>query len=654
MSVTQTVYHAGIPVDLAAPSRQQIGASQFFYGDNRSHVFTALVGDTDHPETGLRSGAVTGAVLRKDGTTVVLAGEKGAATVPTVYPNGKAANATACSVTLPQECFAVPGPILITIKLVDGETVTSVLNIGGTVIRVETDSAVDPGEIIPDVSTLAASARAALAAAEEANTAASGADTAAAAAEEATGRVDDAIRDAESAAESAYAAVEDATAAATEAYDKAQVANTAAQAANTAATAAGTAATAADTAADNADDAARGANAANVIATGAAQLANTAASDANTAASDANAAAQAANTAATAAGTAATAADTAAQAANAAAAAASAAMAGAVRFDAAQTLTEAQAAQARGNIGAASAGDIPTGAVRYDEAQALTDAQAAQARGNIGAAGAADIISLMACTGTVNYGYDNPWSLEVTELNPYTAVRNSVFLTLNSTEAMPGTRYIRLTNEASRPGSKADVEGWTNGIAYEPGRIYLAQYRLVSGTATVSTAGTPPALGVYEEGSSTNLGYASASSVSPMFYWRVFKAGATPINLAFVCGTGASFTNAKFEITVQDITDGNIEVTGATPSITAIPGAAYNCIGTGTAAEPVAVTELDFTPSASGICSVRFVSGTTPTLLTLPDTVETPDWFDRDHLEASRTYEISIADGKFGVVTSWA
>ena len=53
-----------------------------------------------------------------------------------------------------------------------------------------------------------------------------------------------------------------------------------------------------------------------------------------------------------------------------------------VRYDAAQTLTDAQKAQARKNIGA----DAVQGTVRYDAAQTLTDAQKQQARSNIGAA----------------------------------------------------------------------------------------------------------------------------------------------------------------------------------------------------------------------------------------------------------------------------
>ena len=52
-----------------------------------------------------------------------------------------------------------------------------------------------------------------------------------------------------------------------------------------------------------------------------------------------------------------------------------------VRYDAAQSLTDAQKQQARTNIGA----DTVQGAVRYDAAQTLTDAQKTQARNNISA-----------------------------------------------------------------------------------------------------------------------------------------------------------------------------------------------------------------------------------------------------------------------------
>ena len=63
------------------------------------------------------------------------------------------------------------------------------------------------------------------------------------------------------------------------------------------------------------------------------------------------------------------------------------------------------------------------------------------------------------------------------------------------------------------------------------------------------------------------------------------------------------------------------------------------------------VSTLSFTPSATGICDIKFTSGSSKTILTLPSTVKMPDWFE---VEANTIYEISIADGIYGVVASWA
>lgn len=86
-------------------------------------------------------------------------------------------------------------------------------------------------------------------------------------------------------------------------------------------------------------------------------------------------------------------------------------------------------------------------------------------------------------------------------------------------------------------------------------------------------------------------------------------------------------------------------VPGTTPVITADPGAMYVCTAT-------AVSTLSFTPCSSGLCGVRFVSGTSATVLTLPNTVRMPDWW--TGCDTSRTYEIMISDGVFGTVMSWA
>lgn len=89
----------------------------------------------------------------------------------------------------------------------------------------------------------------------------------------------------------------------------------------------------------------------------------------------------------------------------------------------------------------------------------------------------------------------------------------------------------------------------------------------------------------------------------------------------------------------------NVEVSGVSPVIVAESNTIYNC---------GEVTSLSFTPCASGICDVRFTSGSTVTVLTIPNTVKFPNSFDPTSLETNTIYEINILDGIYGVVTSWA
>lgn len=92
---------------------------------------------------------------------------------------------------------------------------------------------------------------------------------------------------------------------------------------------------------------------------------------------------------------------------------------------------------------------------------------------------------------------------------------------------------------------------------------------------------------------------------------------------------------------ISEMLGGSVSVSGTTPTIVAKSGIRYVC---------GEVLSLNFTPSATGICDVMFTSGSTPTVLTLPNTVKMPEWFS---IEANTTYEINIADGIYGAVTSW-
>lgn len=86
-------------------------------------------------------------------------------------------------------------------------------------------------------------------------------------------------------------------------------------------------------------------------------------------------------------------------------------------------------------------------------------------------------------------------------------------------------------------------------------------------------------------------------------------------------------------------------VSGSTPAITGKDGTRYIC---------GEVSTLSITPPQTGIISVVFESGSTPTILTVPNTVVFSDGFDPTDLEANTVYEINIADGTLGVVASWA
>lgn len=84
-----------------------------------------------------------------------------------------------------------------------------------------------------------------------------------------------------------------------------------------------------------------------------------------------------------------------------------------------------------------------------------------------------------------------------------------------------------------------------------------------------------------------------------------------------------------------------VNVSGTNPTITAQMNKRYVC---------GEVSTLTITPAAQGCTDVLFTSGTTPTVLSLPQTVKMPSWFT---VEASKTYEISILDGIYGAVMSW-
>ena len=85
-------------------------------------------------------------------------------------------------------------------------------------------------------------------------------------------------------------------------------------------------------------------------------------------------------------------------------------------------------------------------------------------------------------------------------------------------------------------------------------------------------------------------------------------------------------------------------VSGTTPTIIAQPNVRYNC---------GEVSTISITPPASGTCDVFFTSGSTAAVMTVPNTVKWPEWFDAIALETETIYEIMITDGVYGSVMTW-
>ena len=112
-------------------------SGNLFSMDNDGNLLGVNVYDDGEPAS--LSGTVSGNVIRADGGTVAVTG--------TLSGNQ-------ASIVLPQACYVVPGNLTITIKLTSSGTVTTLACIIGIVYRSSTDTAVDPGTIIPSIEAL--------------------------------------------------------------------------------------------------------------------------------------------------------------------------------------------------------------------------------------------------------------------------------------------------------------------------------------------------------------------------------------------------------------------------------------------------------------------------------------------------------------------
>ena len=232
------------------------------------------------------------------------------------------------------------------------------------------------------------------------------------------------------------------------------------------------------------------------------------------------------------------------------------------------------------------------------------------------------------------------------DLSDTTAVQSDVvsgkYFYTASGERVAGTGSTGNINDVQINGTSI-VE---NGVANIPYAAYnkvgVVQVDTSRGTAmSGSTISTFPV-----DSATVKTGVQAYQPITPAHqhesvFYGLAKAAGDSTQASSENAVGTYTENAKSAI--SEMLGGSVSVSGTTPTIVAKSGIRYIC---------GEVLSLDFTPSASGICDVVFISGSTPTVLTVPSTVKWANGFDPTSLDTNTTYELNIMDG-LGVACAW-
>ena len=276
------------------------------------------------------------------------------------------------------------------------------------------------------------------------------------------------------------------------------------------------------------------------------------------------------------------------------------------------------------------------------DAKATGDAIAAVDALATAAGSKATVAEALAGEGLIDYGYGSEYDGDIT--STLTMTRRGMLVTLNGTVVRSSNSnpfMIRLNGTPVYGASGPQISAFTDPLTtLDTSHTYRFKLHRLSG----SFEGDALYAGVSKQGTYGNLGTGYAEGDD---YYRDFTPSVDGVQIGVRMtrrDSAATLTNLVLLCTLEDLTaqSDTVEVSGSTPTITAEAGKRYIC---------GEVSEISFTPSASGLCEVRFTSGTTAAVLTLPQTVVMPDWW--TGVEAGYTYEISIADGIYGAVMAW-
>ena len=252
--------------------------------------------------------------------------------------------------------------------------------------------------------------------------------------------------------------------------------------------------------------------------------------------------------------------------------------------------------------------------------------------------------------GFVNYGYDIAEELianTAAERERIGCVRTNTYCLLNGT-TVSYSCFVKISNNLVRARSNTDLNNLENPITLISGHTYIARLKKISGTLTTTAEDfIIPSVNFYKSTKNTSLGEVLINTSSE-FVKKIVGDGDS-YNMCISVREATTLTDYLCEVTLEDITEGamperQITISGANPTIAALPDRRYVC---------GELQTLSFTPAATGICDVIFESGSTATVLTVPNTIKWPSTFNPALLETNTIYEINVMNGIYGVVTTW-
>lgn len=132
------VINTNLVCDLQKAVKVEYIDGVLFSQDNQANQINVTVLDGGEPAT--ISGTVSANIIRSDGGTVAA--------------SGGSITGNVASITLPAAAYAVPGVVSIVVKLTASGVITTIAAFVANMYRASTDTAIDPGTVIPSIQTL--------------------------------------------------------------------------------------------------------------------------------------------------------------------------------------------------------------------------------------------------------------------------------------------------------------------------------------------------------------------------------------------------------------------------------------------------------------------------------------------------------------------